>query len=103
MELNWLNGLNGFKSFSGQSAVMEDVEIGVVFDFGGEEELVFKWREKDVALDFAFDEREIDVGTVGEGFAINLCAPTDEDFASGELATGGEEVSQIWDDRYSLK
>ena len=61
--------------------MMQNPEFGSVADFLDEVELSFKRWEESVALYFAFDEREVEIGTKRQGLGVNLSAAADVDFA----------------------
>src|SRR5260221_488539 len=57
-----------------------DLKLGGIQDFLDEVELVFELREKNIPFHDSFNQREIKVGTKGEGLLINLRAAADEHF-----------------------
>lgn len=66
---------------------MQDFEFGCVADFFGEFETVFEGGKEGVAVYFAFDEGEIEVGTERECLRVDLRAAADEHVArfGGEI------------------
>jgi hypothetical protein len=58
--------------------VMQDFEFRRVLNFLNLNEPVFKRREKYIAFDLAFDEREVKVGTTRQYLLVNLSAAADK-------------------------
>ena len=60
--------------------VMQDLEFRCVANFFNLNKPVFKQREEHVAGDFAFDKREIKVGTARQRLRINFRAAANKNF-----------------------
>ena len=59
---------------------MQNLEFRRVLNFLNLNESVFKRREKHIALDLAFDQREVKIGTARQHLLVNLRAAADENF-----------------------
>src|SRR5437016_10341475 len=92
---------------------MDDAELGPVADFLDRFKAVFERGEESVSFDDPFDQRQVEIGTEGQGLGVHLRAAADEDIArfAGQidpaqirncLRGGMEEMRAAQDDRRSV-
>ena len=54
---------------------MQDLELRAGENFLGQLKLILEGRKQDVAFDDALHQRQVEVGTEGQGLLINLGPP----------------------------